>query len=161
MIINDATPIFIQIKERIKDDIMSGVYEVDELIISTTQISKLYSVNPATAVKSVGLLQDEGIVYKKRGIGIGVTALTSCQRANRFLWERINPQMALLSNFQVGNILTKDFHFSFLSSCCRGSYGGLINRLCNTLLRQLQVDENNRQSRDWLPILFYSEKAGS
>ena len=74
MIYNDATPIFIQIKERIKDDIMSGVYEVDELIISTTQISKLYSVNPATAVKSVGLLQDEGIVYKKRGIGMCVAA---------------------------------------------------------------------------------------
>lgn len=36
VIINDATPIFIQIKEQIKDDIMSGVYEVDELIISTT-----------------------------------------------------------------------------------------------------------------------------
>lgn len=72
MILNDATPIFIQIKEQIKDDIMSGVYEVDELIISTTQISKLYSVNPATAVKSVGLLQDEGIVYKKRGIGMCV-----------------------------------------------------------------------------------------
>lgn len=74
MVYNDATPIFIQIKEQIKDDIMSGVYEVDELIISTTQISKLYSVNPATAVKSVGLLQDEGIVYKKRGIGMCVAA---------------------------------------------------------------------------------------
>lgn len=68
----NGMPIFIQIKESIKDDIMGGVYEVDELIISTTQISKLYSVNPATAVKSVSLLVDEGIVYKKRGIGMCV-----------------------------------------------------------------------------------------
>lgn len=70
----NATPIFIQIKEKIKDDIMAGVYLEDELIISTTQIAKLYSVNPATAVKSVSMLQDEGIVYKKRGIGMCVTS---------------------------------------------------------------------------------------
>lgn len=94
MVYNDATPIFIQIKERIKDDIMSGVYEVDELIISTTQISKLYSVNPATAVKSVGLLQDEGIVYKKRGIGMCVAAGASEkikeERKTQFLGESLN-----------------------------------------------------------------------
>lgn len=71
---DNAGPIFIQIKEKLKDDILSGVYEVDELIISTNQIAKLFSVNPATAVKSVSMLQDEGIVYKKRGIGMCVEA---------------------------------------------------------------------------------------
>ena len=74
MMIESGLPIFIQIKETIKDDIMAGVYETIELIISTTQISKLYSVNPATAVKSVSILNDEGIVYKKRGIGMCVAA---------------------------------------------------------------------------------------
>lgn len=72
MILENGIPIFIQIKEIIKDDIMSGVYEAGELIISTTQISKLFAVNPATAVKSVSILVDEGIVYKKRGIGMCV-----------------------------------------------------------------------------------------
>lgn len=74
MLEESASPIFIQIKEKIKDDIMAGIYMPDELIISTTQIAKLYAVNPATAVKSVSLLQDEGIVYKKRGIGMCVMA---------------------------------------------------------------------------------------
>lgn len=74
MIGDSTAPIFIQIKEKLKDDILTGVYEVDELIISTNQIAKLYSVNPATAVKSVSMLQDEGIVYKKRGIGMCVEA---------------------------------------------------------------------------------------
>ncbi len=71
--IDNTTPMFIQIKEKIKDDIMAGVYQVDELIISTTQIAKFFSVNPATAVKSVSFLQDEGIVYKKKGIGMCVS----------------------------------------------------------------------------------------
>ncbi len=69
---DNTTPMFIQIKEKIKDDIMAGIYTVDELIISTTQIAKLFSVNPATAVKSVSYLQEEGIVYKKKGIGMCV-----------------------------------------------------------------------------------------
>lgn len=71
---DNSLPVFIQIKEKLKDDIMCGIYQTDEFIISTTQISKLYSVNPATAVKSVSLLQDEGIVYKKRGVGMCVSS---------------------------------------------------------------------------------------
>lgn len=72
MLLDNERPIFIQIKEKIKDDILADVYQTDELIISTTQISKLYKINPATAVKSVSILVDEGIVYKKRGIGMCV-----------------------------------------------------------------------------------------
>ena len=73
MIDEQSTPIFIKIKEKLKDDIMAGVYEEDELIISTTQIAKFYAVNLGTAGKSINLLSEEGIVYKKRGIGMCVT----------------------------------------------------------------------------------------
>lgn len=94
MFFDDSTPIFFQIKEQIKDDIMSGVYSEDELIISTTQIAKLYSVNPATAVKSVSLLQDEGIVYKRRGIGMcvanGAKEKISAERKEKFLGVTLN-----------------------------------------------------------------------
>jgi len=59
--------------EMIEDDILSGVYKPDEIIISTTQISKLLNVNPTTSVKAISKLTDEGILYKKRGIGMCVT----------------------------------------------------------------------------------------
>ncbi|MDR1093860.1 MAG: GntR family transcriptional regulator [Clostridiales bacterium] len=71
---NDEKPIFIQIIEMIEDDILSGVYSADGLIISTPQISKLLGVNPATAQKAIGILTDGGIVYKKRGVGMAVSA---------------------------------------------------------------------------------------
>jgi DNA-binding transcriptional regulator YhcF (GntR family) len=61
-----------QIMETIENDIVTGVYKSDDLIISTTQISKVYSVNPATAVKAISKLTDAGILYKKRGIGMCV-----------------------------------------------------------------------------------------
>ena len=71
---NDNQPVFIQIIEIIESDIITGVYQVDGLVVSTTQISKLYSVNPTTAVKAISKLADAGILYKKRGIGMCVAA---------------------------------------------------------------------------------------
>jgi DNA-binding transcriptional regulator YhcF (GntR family) len=64
---------FLQIIEMIEDDILSGTYGADELIISTPQISKLLSVNPTTAQRAIGLLTERGIIYKKRGVGMAVT----------------------------------------------------------------------------------------
>jgi DNA-binding transcriptional regulator YhcF (GntR family) len=60
--------------ERIESDIITGVYQTDDLIISTTQISKVYAVNPTTAVKAVSKLTDADILYKDRGIGMRVAA---------------------------------------------------------------------------------------
>lgn len=70
---NNDKPIFIKIIEMIEDNILSGVYKTDDIIISTTQISKLLSVNPTTAVKAIGNLADQGILYKRRGIGMCVS----------------------------------------------------------------------------------------
>ena len=69
---NDSMPVFAQIMEIIESDIITGVYKEDDLIISTTQIAKVYSVNPTTAVKAISKLTDAGILYKKRGIGMCV-----------------------------------------------------------------------------------------
>jgi len=73
---------------------MTGVYKTDDLIISTTQISKVYSVNPTTAVKAVSKLTDAGILYKKRGIGMCVAAgareKISERRRDVFLNQTIN-----------------------------------------------------------------------
>ena len=66
-------PVFVQIVEMIEDGILAGNYAVDELIISTTQISRLLNVNPTTAVKAVSILADRGVVTKKRGLGMAVT----------------------------------------------------------------------------------------
>jgi len=71
--LNDSQPVFMQIMEIIESDIITGIYQIDDLIISTTQISKVYSVNPTTAVKAISKLTDAGILYKKRGIGMCVT----------------------------------------------------------------------------------------
>jgi GntR family transcriptional regulator len=71
---DDSQPIFQQIAEMIEDNILKGVYEEDEQIISVAQFASTFQINPATAVKGIGLLVNEGILYKKRGLGMYVAA---------------------------------------------------------------------------------------
>lgn len=70
---DDERPIFIQIAEWIEDAILSGAFPEETQIPSITEFSVNYRINPATALKGINILVDEGIVYKKRGIGMFVT----------------------------------------------------------------------------------------
>ncbi len=65
-------PIFIQLAESIEDDILKGVFEEETQIPSTTEMAVTLRINPATSAKGVGLLVDENIIYKKRGVGMFV-----------------------------------------------------------------------------------------
>lgn len=71
-LVDDGRPIFIQIAERIEDDIISGSLPEETQVPSTNQFAAFYKINPATAAKGVNLLVDGGILYKKRGIGMFV-----------------------------------------------------------------------------------------
>ena len=66
-------PIFIQLAEGLEDAILSGAYQEETQIPSTTEISVGYKINPATALKGINILVDDEIVYKKRGLGMFVT----------------------------------------------------------------------------------------
>jgi DNA-binding transcriptional regulator YhcF (GntR family) len=67
-------PIYLQLAEAIEDNILKGIFEEEAQIVSTTEISVKYKINPATAGKGVNVLVDEGILYKKRGLGMFVSA---------------------------------------------------------------------------------------
>lgn len=71
-LIDDERPIFVQIAERIEDEIIEGSLPEETQVPSKIQIASFYQINPATASKGVSLLVDSGILYKKRGIGIFV-----------------------------------------------------------------------------------------
>ncbi|MFC5528656.1 GntR family transcriptional regulator [Cohnella yongneupensis] len=69
---DDSRPIFVQIAERIENDIIDGGLPEESQVPSTNQFAAFYQINPATAAKGVNLLVDQGILYKKRGIGMFV-----------------------------------------------------------------------------------------
>jgi DNA-binding transcriptional regulator YhcF (GntR family) len=70
--IDDTRPIFVQIAERIEEDILAGRLAEEEQVPSTNQFAAFYQINPATAAKGVNLLVEQGILYKKRGLGMYV-----------------------------------------------------------------------------------------
>lgn len=72
--IDDSRPIFMQIAEQIEDDIIQERLPEETQIPSKNEFAAFYQINPATAAKGVNLLVDEGILYKKRGIGMFVAA---------------------------------------------------------------------------------------
>jgi DNA-binding transcriptional regulator YhcF (GntR family) len=69
---DDGRPIFIQIAEKIENDIVEGRLLEEAQVPSTNQFAAFYQINPATAAKGVNLLVDQNILYKKRGIGMFV-----------------------------------------------------------------------------------------
>ncbi|MDO5494192.1 MAG: GntR family transcriptional regulator [bacterium] len=69
---DDRSPIYLQIADQIRDGILSGELKGEDQIMSTTQYATTYRINPATAAKAMNLLVDEGLIYKRRGMGMFV-----------------------------------------------------------------------------------------
>lgn len=65
-------PIYIQIREKIEDQIINKQLKEGEQAPSTNQLVNFYKINHVTVAKGISQLVDEGILYKKRGIGMFV-----------------------------------------------------------------------------------------
>jgi DNA-binding transcriptional regulator YhcF (GntR family) len=98
VVFDDRSPIYQQIANGIKDDVLSGALEEDGPVMSTNQYAAFYQINPATAAKGFAQLVDEGVLYKKRGIGMFVSpdarAKLRTQRRERFFAEVVEPMLA-------------------------------------------------------------------
>ncbi|HYI15910.1 MAG TPA: GntR family transcriptional regulator [Thermomicrobiales bacterium] len=95
---DERSPIYRQIADQIKGDILSGALAEEEQVMSTNQYASFYRINPATAAKAFQQLVDEGILYKKRGIGmfVAMNARTTLLRQDRecFFTEFVDPMVA-------------------------------------------------------------------
>ena len=65
-------PIYVQVREKIEDQIINRQLQEGDQAPSTNQLVNFYKINHATVSKGVNQLVDEGILYKKRGIGMFV-----------------------------------------------------------------------------------------
>lgn len=67
-------PIYVQIAEWLEGEILAGNLKEEERIYSQYQLADMFTINPATAAKGLNMLADEKVVYKKRGLGMFVSA---------------------------------------------------------------------------------------
>ncbi|MGA5302984.1 GntR family transcriptional regulator [Nucisporomicrobium flavum] len=98
VVFDDRSPIYLQIANRIKDEVLSGTLKEDDQVMSTNQYAAFYQINPATAAKGFAQLVDEGVLYKKRGIGMFVTPdareKLRTRRRERFFTDVVDPMLA-------------------------------------------------------------------
>lgn len=91
-------PIYLQIADGIRDDIVRGALAEEEQVMSTTQYATTYRINPATAAKAFAQLVDEGVVYKRRGVGIfvapGARERLLAERRETFFADVVEPVAA-------------------------------------------------------------------
>jgi GntR family transcriptional regulator len=70
--VDDGRPLFQQIAEQIEASILDGSLAADTQAPSTNELAAFHRINPATAAKGINQLVADGILYKKRGIGMFV-----------------------------------------------------------------------------------------
>ncbi|MDT8860233.1 GntR family transcriptional regulator [Alkalihalobacillus sp. MEB130] len=94
---DNKKPIFLQIKERIADQIINNQLKEHDQIPSTNQLVQFYKVNHLTVAKGITLLVEDEIIYKKRGVGMfvseGAKEKLILQRREGFAEEFVLPML--------------------------------------------------------------------
>jgi len=96
-------PIYLQLRDRVKDMILDGSLAEGEVLPSVRKVASQFQVNPITVMKSYQLLVDDSIVEKRRGIGMhcleGARGRLLEQEKMQFIsedWPRLVSQMRRL-----------------------------------------------------------------
>jgi len=104
-------PVFEQIKQHIKVNILSGNYSADEKITSVRELARMVKVNQNTIVKAYYQLEQEGFIYSKPGRGYFVhdnqgskkdEKLDVFQNATKEYMEKITAM-----GFSVNDVITE------------------------------------------------------
>ena len=117
MIFTNDKAIYIQMADRLCDEILSGVYKDDDRIPSVREYAVLLEVNTNTAVKAYEQLAREEIIYNKRGLGYFVTPGARKQilkvRKQEFMKERL-PE--LFRQMQLLDITLEDVKSAYAAT---------------------------------------------
>jgi GntR family transcriptional regulator len=96
--LDEGTPLFTQIAERLAEEIADGALAEGERVPSTNELAAHYRINPATAAKGINTLAGDGLLEKRRGIGMFVAAGARQrlldQRRTRFAERYVDPLVA-------------------------------------------------------------------
>lgn len=86
---DESVPIYVQIRDRIMRAVREGAIKEGEALPSVRQIAADCQVNPMTAMKALHALLDDGLVEKRRGLGMfvleGARARLVTQEREHFL----------------------------------------------------------------------------
>ncbi len=95
---DDGRPLFVRIAEEIENAIVDGSLPEEAQAPSTTELAAFHRINPATAAKGIHRLVTDGVLQKRRGIGMfvatGARALLLERRREAFAQQYLAPLLA-------------------------------------------------------------------
>ena len=104
--LDEGSPLFVQIAERLADEVANGGLGEGERVPSTNELAEYYRINPATAAKGINVLVGDGLVEKRRGVGMFVAMGARgrlLRERRRLLAERhIDPLVAEAVRLGIG-----------------------------------------------------------
>jgi GntR family transcriptional regulator len=104
--LDERAPLFVQIAERLADEIADGTLAEGVRVPSTNELAAFYQINPATAAKGISMLTDDGLLEKRRGIGmfvaVGSRARLLDERRKRFAERYVEPLVAEAGRLGIG-----------------------------------------------------------
>jgi GntR family transcriptional regulator len=118
-VLDEGVPIFSQIAERLADDIADGAIAEGERVPSSNELAAFYRINPATAAKGLNVLTDEGLLEKRRGVGMfvadGARQRLLQERRRRFAERYVDPLVAEANRVGIDTdelvtLIQKSFH---------------------------------------------------
>lgn len=66
---DEGKPIYAQIADMVREGVLQGTWDEEERIPSIREMAVETEVNPNTVTRTYSLLQEQGVVYNRRGIG--------------------------------------------------------------------------------------------
>ena len=94
----DAGPIFRQVAAQIENAIVDGSLPEETQAPSSNELAVFHRINPATAAKGLNQLVADGVLYKRRGVGMFVATGARDQllkrRRSEFAEQYVRPLMA-------------------------------------------------------------------
>ena len=114
--LSDQSSIYLQIAQMVEDNILRNIYCEEEQVPSTNELARIYNINPATAAKGLNLLVAEGVLYKRRGVGMfvspdGVKLVQSKRKTafyNHFMRSLVKESRTLgLTNEELMDMMNK------------------------------------------------------
>ena len=112
VVMDEGRPIFQQIAEQIENSIIDGTLAEEAQVPSTNELAAFHRINPATAAKGVNQLVDDGILYKKRGIGMfvssGARAKLRVRRREQFSDQFLRPMLTEANKLGLSPAEVKD-----------------------------------------------------
>ena len=94
-IFNEEAPIYLQLRKHIEELILDRVLPEEAAIPSIRIMARDYELNPITIGNALSSLVDEGVLHKKRGVGIfvsrGARELIISERGKDFITDSLKP----------------------------------------------------------------------